>query len=112
MTPFPLNFCLMVRKEDGWGTYSGCGIRRVCFEKGLKTIEGEILSDNPDLAAVTIPACVQKVDYRAFGGCTKLQHLQIEGNMSRLADWSEDAFEGCACEDHYKKLRQNALHTV
>ena len=102
---WPDEFAVMIRKEDDEGDYYSCGIRRVCFEPGLEIIKPEILADNPDLESVTIPASVKEVRTWAFGCCTNLKHLVIEGDLSRVADWAPDAFEGCACEKQYLRLR-------
>ena len=101
----------MIRKEDRWGDYSGCGIRRVCFEDRTQIIKEEIRSDNPDLVSVIIPEHIEKVAFRAFGGCKNLKDLHIEGDLSRLSGWSEEAFEDCVCEEYYKKVRYSALHS-
>ncbi|MBR0444992.1 MAG: leucine-rich repeat protein [Clostridia bacterium] len=102
---WPDEFAVMIRKEDDEGDYYSCGIRRVCFEPGLEIIKPEILADNPDLESVTIPASVKEVRTWAFGCCTNLKHLVIEGDLSRVANWAPDAFEGCACEKQYLRLR-------
>ena len=44
---------------------------------------------------VVIPETVRYVDWRAFGSCTNLKNLVIEGDLSRVANWDKDAFEGC-----------------
>lgn len=102
---WPDEFAVMIRKEDDEGDYYSCGIRRVCFEPGLEIIKPEILADNPDLESVTIPASVKEVRTWAFGCCTNLKNLVIEGDLFRMADWAQDAFEGCACEEQYLRLR-------
>ncbi|MBR0209403.1 MAG: leucine-rich repeat protein [Firmicutes bacterium] len=102
---WPDEFAVMIRKEDDEGDYYSCGIRRVCFEPGLEIIKPEILADNPDLESVTIPASVKEVRTWAFGCCTNLKNLVIEGDLSRVANWAPDAFEGCACEKQYLRLR-------
>ena len=102
---WPDEFAVMIRKEDDEGDYYSCGIRRVCFEPGLEIIKPEILADNPDLESVTIPASVKEVRTWAFGCCANLKNLVIEGDLSRVADWAPDAFEGCACEKQYLRLR-------
>ena len=102
---WPDEFAVMIRKEDDEGDYYSCGIRRVCFEPGLEIIKPEILADNPDLESVTIPASVKEVQTWAFGCCTNLKNLVIEGDLSRVADWAPDAFDACACEEQYLRLR-------
>lgn len=102
---WPDEFAVMIRKEDYEGDYYSCGIRRVCFEPGLEIIKPEILADNPDLESVTIPASVKEVQTWAFGCCTNLKNLVIEGDLSRVADWAPDAFDACACEEQYLRLR-------
>ena len=64
-----------------------------------------MLADNPDLESVTIPESVKEVQAWAFGSCTNLKKLVIEGDLSRVANWANDAFEGCACEETYLRLR-------
>ena len=102
---WPDEFAVMIRKEDDEGDYYSCGIRRVCFEPGLEVIKPEILADNPDLESVTIPASVKEVRTWAFGCCTNLKNLVIEGDLSRVANWAPDAFDACACEEQYLRLR-------
>ena len=102
---WPDEFAVMIRAEDDEGDYYSCGIRRVCFEPGLEIIKPEILADNPDLESVTIPASVKEVQTWAFGCCTNLKNLVIEGDLSRVANWAPDAFDACACEEQYLRLR-------
>ena len=104
---WPDSFAVMIRKEDdGYGFYE-CGLRRVCFEQGLEVIKAGMLAGNPDLESVTIPASVKEVQTWAFGICTNLKNLVIEGDLSRVADWAADAFEACACEEYYLRLRNS-----
>ena len=102
---WPDEFAVMIRKEDDEGDYYSCGIRRVRFEPGLEIIKPEILADNPDLESVTIPASIKEVQTWAFGCCTNLKNLVIEGDLSRVANWAPDAFDACACEEQYLRLR-------
>ena len=102
---WPDEFAVMIRAEDDEGDYYSCGIRRVCFEPGLEVIKAEILADNPNLESVTIPASVKEVQTWAFGCCTNLKNLVIEGDLSRVANWAQDAFDCCACEEEYMRLR-------
>ena len=104
---WPDEFAVMIRKEDDEYDYYSCGIRRVCFEPGLEVIKPGMLADNPDLESVTIPASVKEVQSWAFGCCTNLKNLVIEGDLSRVANWARDAFEGCACEEKYLCLRSS-----
>ena len=80
-------------------------MRRVCFEPGLEIIRAGILAQNPGLESVTIPASVQQVETFAFGCCNQLKELVIEGDLTRVAGWAEDAFDSCACEEFYRQLR-------
>ncbi len=102
---WPDSFAVMISKEDDEYDYYSCGVRRVCFEPGLEVIKPGILADNPDLESVTIPASVKEVRTWAFGSCKNLKKLVIEGDLSRVLNWAEDAFEGCACEETYLCLR-------
>ncbi|MCR4751436.1 MAG: leucine-rich repeat domain-containing protein [Eubacterium sp.] len=108
LDPVPESLIVMVCKEDGRGEYAGCGVKQVEFESRLEKIEEEILADNPDLVNVVIPASVWHVGWHAFYNCTSLMNLMIEGDLSRVADWDRDAFEGCPCEEYYTLLRQDA----
>ena len=108
LDPVPESLIVMVCKEDGRGEYAGCGVKQVEFESWLEKIEEEILSDNPDLENVVIPASVRHVGWHAFYNCTSLMNLMIEGDLSRVADWDRNAFEGCPCEEYYTLLRQDA----
>lgn len=113
---WPESLILMVRKEDtGWqdnnlgsSYYNDCDVRRVCFEPGLETIRSGMLAMNVKLEKVIIPDHVRQVESCAFLCCNNLKELVIEGDLSRVADWAEDAFDGCACEEYYKKLRNSA----
>ena len=102
---WPDEFAVMIRKEDDEYDYYSCGVRRVCFEPGLEVIKPGMLADNPDLESVTIPASVKEVQTWAFGCCTNLKNLVIEGDLSRVANWAPDAFDACACEEQYLRLR-------
>ena len=102
---WPDSFAVMIRCEDDEYDYYSCGVRRVCFEPGLEVIKPGMLADNPDLGSVTIPASVKMIQTWAFGSCTNLKNLVIEGDLSRVANWAQDAFEGCACEEQYLRLR-------
>ncbi len=102
---WPDSFAVMVCEEDDEYDYYSCGVRRVCFEPGLEIIKPGMLADNPNLESVTIPASVKEVCTWAFGSCTNLKNLVIEGEPSRVANWAENAFEGCACEEIYLRLR-------
>ena len=104
----PDSVTVLISENDCWGEYAGRGVKRVCFEEGLERIEGEILADNPELEAVVIPASIRYADWHAFGNCTNLKDLVIEGDPARTAGWDRDAFEGCACEEYYKQLRNHA----
>ena len=108
---WPDSFAVMVRSEDDEYDYYSCGVRRVCFEPGLEVIKPGMLADNPELKSVTIPASVKEVKTWAFGCCTNLKNLVIEGDPLRAAAWAEDAFQGCACEEYYRQLR-NKVETI
>ncbi len=113
MRAWPDSLTLMIRSTDpGWTAesldgqeYNNCYIRRVCFEPGLETIKNGILAMNDMLDTVVIPDYVKRVGSFAFGCCSTLENLVIEGDLSRVAGWAEDAFDGCACEEYYKRLR-------
>ena len=102
---WPDSFAVMIRREDDEYDYYSCGIRRVCFEPGLEVIKPGMLAGNEELESVTIPASVKEVRTWAFGACRNLKNLEIEGDLSRVANWAKDAFEGCACEEKYLRLR-------
>ena len=105
MDYWPDSFSIMIRRENDEYDYYSCGVRRVCFEPGLEVIKPGILADNPDIESVTIPASIKEVGTWAFGCCTNLKNLVIEGDLTRVANWAQDAFEGCFCEDKYLRLR-------
>ena len=100
----PASLFVRICEDDYWGEYAGRGVKQVLFDEGLERIEGEILADNPALETVVIPASVRQVDRRAFGGCTGLKNLVIEGDLSRVKQWDKDAFEGCPCEEYYARI--------
>ena len=104
----PASVAVVIRGEDEVFDYFDCGVRRVCFEAGLKTIPEGILAENHELEAVAIPAWVEQVDRFAFGCCANLRTLVIEGDLSRVADWAEDAFAECPCDGYYRTLRGQA----
>ena len=119
MTCWPESLMLMIRKGDtGWQAvnnvdsiyYNNCSVRRVCFEPGLEVIKHGILAMNTELETVVIPDHVRQVESFAFGCCDFLKDLVIEGDLSRVADWAEDAFDGCPCEAYYKQLRNKLKH--
>ena len=114
MNYWPESLILMIRKEDtGWQAvnnvdsiyYNNCSVRRVCFEPGLEVIKRGILAMNYELETLVIPAFVKQVESFAFGCCENLKNLTIEGDLSRVANWAEDAFDGCGCEGYYKQLK-------
>ena len=100
-------FILMIRNEDYEAMYANEDVRRICFEPGLETIKAYLLFKT-SLEKVVIPAHVQDVEAGAFSDCADLKELVIEGDLSRVANWAEDAFEGCPCEEYYKQLRNAA----
>ncbi len=102
----PASLCVLICDGDEWGEYAGRGVRHAVFAPGLERIEGQILADNPELESIVIPATVRYVDWRAFGGCTNLKSLVIEGDLSRVASWDKEAFKGCPCEGYYARLRR------
>ena len=99
---------VLISEMDSWGAYEGRGVRNVCFEHGLERIEGRILADNPGLESVVIPESVRFVDWQAFGNCTNLKNLVIEGDLSRVLKWDREAFEGCPCNGYYTELHRIA----
>ncbi len=105
----PDSLAVIIREEDDVFDYYNCGLLRVCFEPGLRMLKAGILGENPGLEDVVIPATVEQVESYAFGGCENLRKLTIEGDLSRVADWAEDAFTGCPCEESYLTLRRQAL---
>lgn len=105
----PDSLAVMIRKADEVFNYYNCGVTRVCFEPGLRRVKAGILGENPNLEAVAIPASVEQVESYAFGDCVNLRKLAIEGDLSRVADWAEDAFTGCPCEESYLTMRRQAL---
>ena len=119
MDYWPDSLILMIRKEDeGWKAdslggmdYNNIGVRRVCFEPGLEIIKRGILAMNDNLEAVVIPDHVMMVESSAFLCCTNLTSLTIEGDLSRVANWDKDAFEGCPCEDYYHSIRNGMAGT-
>ena len=106
---WPDSFAVMIREKDDKYAFYDCGVRRVCFEQGLEVIKAGVLASNPELGSVTIPASVKEVQSWAFGICTNLKDLVIEGDLSRAADWPADIFEGCACEEYYLRLRNAGI---
>ena len=118
MDYWPESLILMIRKEyTGWQAvnnmdssyYNNCSVRRVCFEPGLEVIKRGILAMNDELETVVIPDHVKQVESFAFGCCEFLKNLIIEGDLSRVANWAEDAFDGCPCEEYYKQLREQGV---
>ena len=90
---------------EGWEL---CGMRArelryapevTCIGEGEFALLGE-------LRRVVIPATVQMVESCAFEWCGKLTDLVIEGDLSRVARWHEDAFINCPCEAEYLELRR------
>ena len=85
--------------------FSCCGIRSLKLSQKLTGIGWEAFAENPMLEAITIPASVTDVESCAFRDCTGLRELVIEGDLSRTANWADDAFSGCPCENLYLNLR-------
>lgn len=85
--------------------FSGCSIRNLKLSPKLTEIGWEAFAENPMLETITIPAAVKDVESGAFRDCTGLRELVIEGDPSRTANWAEDAFAGCPCENFYLNLR-------
>lgn len=85
--------------------FSGYGIRDLELSQKLTVIGWEAFAENPMLEKITIPAVVMDVESGAFRECTGLRELVIEGDLSRIANWAEDAFTGCPCENFYLNLR-------
>ncbi|MBQ6493627.1 MAG: leucine-rich repeat protein [Erysipelotrichaceae bacterium] len=104
LDPCPESVTVVIREEDRWGEYEGCGVHKAYIEPGTKRIEGCVLSENPDLMTITIPDSVEYIEWGAFLNCRNLQKLFIEGDLSRVANWNKGAFEGCPCEEYYLSL--------
>ena len=85
--------------------FSGYGIRDLELSQKLTVIGWEAFAENPMLEKITIPAAVMDVESGAFRECTGLRELVIEGDLSRIANWAEDVFNGCPCENFYLNLR-------
>lgn len=90
---------------DGW-ELCNAPVRELRFAPEVECIgEGEFAVLDK-LERVVIPATVRMVESAAFQWCDKLTDLVIEGDLSRVADWHEDAFKDCPCETEYLELRQ------
>ena len=92
---------------EGW-ELCGMHARELRFAPEVECIgEGEFAVLG-ELKRVVIPATVQMVDSCAFEWCRKLTDLVIEGDLSRVACWHEDAFKNCPCEGEYLELHRKA----
>ena len=100
----PEAVAIVISDSDNWGQYENCGIHKAFVEQGTKRIEGCVLAENPELKTMTIPASVEYIEWGAFLNCRNLQELLIEGDLSRVSDWNEGAFNGCPCEEYYLSL--------
>ena len=60
------------------------------------------------LERVVLPANVSEVGGCAFAWNSTLSELVIEGDISRIAGWAADAFDGCPCEEEYLEMRRKA----
>ena len=85
--------------------FSDFGIRILKLSQKLTVICWEAFAENPMLVTVTIPASVTDIESGAFRDCIGLREV-IEGDLSRTANWAEDAFTGCPCEELYLNLRR------
>lgn len=92
---------------ESWGL---CGMhaRELRFAPEVERIDEGEFAVLGELERVIIPATVQMVESCAFEWCGKLTDIVIEGDLSRVAGWHENAFEKCPCEDEYLNLRRKA----
>jgi len=92
------------------GGWNLCGLfaRELRFAPEVERIEAGAFSMLGELERAVIPASVRMVEDRAFQYCDKLTDLVIEGDLSRVASWHEDAFQECPCEAEYLNLRRRA----
>ena len=65
----PESVIVVIKEDDRWGEYEGCGVHKVYIEPEAKRIEGFVLADNPDLETVVIPASVEFIEHGAFNNC-------------------------------------------
>ena len=107
----PESVTVVIKEDDRWGEYEGCGVHNAYIEPGTEKIEGCILADNPDLKTMTIPDSVEYIEWGAFLNCRNLNKLVIEGDLSRVTNWDKGAFEGCPCEDYYLSLHNSDLRS-
>ena len=91
--------------------FSDCGLHELRLSQSLQYIGYGAFENNPALGKIFVPAGVTDVESHAFGGCTGLRDLVIEGDPVRARLWAVDAFSGCPCEEAYQQIRASALKT-
>lgn len=84
------------------------GFREVRFASDYSRVE-EMAFASMRFERVVLSAGVTEVEQCAFAWNPALRELQIEGEISRIASWADDAFERCPCEEQYLELRRKAL---
>ena len=83
------------------------GFREVRFSADYDCVES-LMFAGAKLERVVLPSGVAEVEQCAFAWNPALGELVIEGDISRIAGWAADAFDGCPCEEEYLELRRKA----
>ena len=107
---FPQAAGFLIEGDVDPGNWDLCGLhaRELRFAPEVKRIEAGAFAMLIGLERVVIPATVRMVEDCAFQYCDTLTDLIIEGDLSRVASWHEDAFDECPCEHYYLDLRRKA----
>ena len=85
-------------------------IREVRFSTDCDCVESLMLA-GAKLERVVLPPGMSEVGQCSFAWNRALRELVIEGDVSRIAGWAADAFDGCPCEAEYLELRRKAHAT-
>jgi hypothetical protein len=107
---FPQAAGFLIEGDVDLGNWDLCGLhaRELRFAPEVERIGAGAFAMLIGLERVVIPATVHMVEDCAFQYCDTLTDLVIEGDLSRVASWHEDAFDECPCEEYYLDLRSKA----
>ena len=70
-----------------------CGLERIEFEEGIKTIPEGMFGACNNLKAVKLPSSVEKIEPYAFGYCRNLKSIELNDGVVEIKAY---AFQGSA----------------
>lgn len=76
-------------RSIGTGAFADTKIGSITFASGGTSplYIGQAAFNKSDITTVFLPARLNKLDYRAFAECRKLQSVTFEGPISEISDW-------------------------